>query len=61
MDTLRSRWCGGVQNRQLELLQAFEDFALVPREVYEDTLTRFDIIRIRARNEAQHQVRFADS
>ena len=55
MDALRTRWGGEVQNRQLELLQAFEDFTIVPREDYEDTLTWFAITRIKARDETPHQ------
>ena len=56
MDALRQRWGGEAQNRQLELLAAYENFQALPREDYEDLITRFDVCRVRARDEAGHQV-----
>ena len=56
MDALRQRWGGEAQNRQLELLAAYENFQALPREDYEDLITRFDVCRVRARDGAGHQV-----
>ena len=56
MDALRQRWGGEAQNRQLELLAAYENFQAMPHEDYEDVITRFDVCRVRARDEGGHQV-----
>ena len=58
MGALRQRWGGEAQNKQLELLAAYENFQAMPREDYEDVITRFDVCRVRAREEAGHQVGF---
>ena len=49
---LRQRWGTEMQAKQLELHEAFESFSILPREDHDDALTRFDIIRTRAREEA---------
>lgn len=54
LNALRGRWGQEAQDRQLSLLQAFEEFEVGPREDYEDAITRFDIIRTQARHEANH-------
>ena len=46
MDALRQRWGGEAQNRQLELLAAYENFQAMPREDYEDVITRFDVTEV---------------
>jgi len=52
MNSLRARWGGDQQNKQLELLEAYESFAVRRDEDYEDAITRFDVVRTRARDEA---------
>jgi hypothetical protein len=56
MSALRAHWGGESQDKQLQLLAAFDEFDVGPREGHEDAITRFDIIRIRARDEAGHQM-----
>ena len=52
LNALRRRWAGEEQNRQLELVEAFETFHVMQHESVEDACTRFDIIRTRATAEA---------
>ena len=58
IDALRQRWGGEAQNRQLELLAAYENFQALPREDYEGLITRFDVCRVRAQDEAGHLVEY---
>ena len=45
LGALRQRWGGEAQNRQLELLAAYDDFQAIPREDHEDVFMRFDVCR----------------
>ena len=56
MDALRQRWGGEAQNSRFELFAAYKNFQGMPREQYEDVITRIDVCRVRARDESGHQV-----